>query len=275
MARTRQIKPEYYQDDELCRLPRDARLLFPGLWQLADRRGRLEDRPARIKALIFPYDDDLDARQVNCLLEALGTGGFIIRYTVGEKRYIQVVNFERHQNCHFREPESKIPPPPSHTEPPKRAGFEETQDLAESEASPSPAPDEPQSSPAAYGLRLTEYGILAKASGASGGKPPRVPAPKRPKVTTNGLFTAFWDAYPRKEAKSQAEKAWLKAEITPALLEKILSWLERARESEQWQDQQYIPFPATWLNQRRWEGNPPPRAGPSEKGVMETVFGRK
>jgi len=50
MPRIRQIKPEFYLDDELAQCSRDARLLFPGLWILADRAGRLECRPAKIKA---------------------------------------------------------------------------------------------------------------------------------------------------------------------------------------------------------------------------------
>lgn len=59
MARIRQIKPEFYLDDELALCSRDARLLFPGLWMLADRAGRLENRPAKIKAQVFPYDNDV------------------------------------------------------------------------------------------------------------------------------------------------------------------------------------------------------------------------
>lgn len=50
MPRIRQVKPEFYLDDELAQCSRDARLLFPGLWILADRAGRLENRPAKIKA---------------------------------------------------------------------------------------------------------------------------------------------------------------------------------------------------------------------------------
>ncbi len=71
MPRIRQIKPEFYLDDELARCSRDARLLFPGLWMLADRAGRLENRPAKIKAQIFPYDNDIDGAKVTELLSQL------------------------------------------------------------------------------------------------------------------------------------------------------------------------------------------------------------
>ena len=105
MARIRTVKPEFFKSDELAELPFEYRLLFQGLWCLADRRGRLEDRPKRIKAEIFPYDDvDCEAG-----LQALADAGFIVRYGHGGTRYLQVTNFEKHQNCNVKEAESTIP----------------------------------------------------------------------------------------------------------------------------------------------------------------------
>ncbi|TAJ20777.1 MAG: phage replication protein [Rugosibacter sp.] len=82
-------------------------LAFQGLWVLADREGRLEDRPLRIKAETFPYRDvDMDP-----LLDWLQAEEFIQRYAVADKRYIQVLNFRKHQNPHKNETESEIPAP--------------------------------------------------------------------------------------------------------------------------------------------------------------------
>ena len=106
MARARLLKPGFFQNDELAELPMEARLLFIGLWGLADREGRLNDRPKRIGVAVFPYDS-LD---VEPLLAALHESGFIGRYAAEGKRYIQVVNFLTHQKPHYREPESMIPP---------------------------------------------------------------------------------------------------------------------------------------------------------------------
>ena len=103
--RARNIKPGFYKNEELagCSLP--ARLLFPGLWMMADREGRLEDRPKRIKVEIFPYDDfDVDA-----LLCELAEAGMIVRYQVDGERYIWIPNFLKHQNPHKREKDSDIP----------------------------------------------------------------------------------------------------------------------------------------------------------------------
>lgn len=108
MARARTIKPGFFKNDELAELNPYARLLFAGLWTIADREGRIEDRPKRIKAEILPYDD-LD---VNELLDELHNHHFICRYEVDGKKYIWCIAFTHHQNPHKNEPESIIPPVP-------------------------------------------------------------------------------------------------------------------------------------------------------------------
>lgn len=68
-------------------------------------------------------------------------------------------------------------------------------------------------------------------------------------------FLAFWAAYPRKVAKGTAYRAWAKLKPDPSLLKAILKAIEKQKRTEQWQRDggQYIPYPATWLNARRWE----------------------
>lgn len=105
MSRSRNIKPGFFKNEELSELPFEYRILFQGLWCEADREGRLEDRPKRLKAEIFPYDSvDVDAG-----LAALAALGFIRRYEMEGCKYIQVVAFLKHQNPHKREAESLIP----------------------------------------------------------------------------------------------------------------------------------------------------------------------
>lgn len=105
MARARNIKPGFFTNDELVELPFEVRLLFIGLWTIADREGRLADRPKKIKMEIFPADD------VDCdnALEQLSQKGFLRRYEVEGSRYIQIVNWEKHQNPHIKEAPSAIP----------------------------------------------------------------------------------------------------------------------------------------------------------------------
>lgn len=117
MARIRSIKPDFFLDEKLADLSPTHRLVFVGLWTLADRRGRLEDRPRWIKAQVAPYDDcDIDR-----VLNDLSGSGFIVRYEAEGKQCIWVVNFEKHQRFSGKEAESESDLP-SCPEPGKQRG---------------------------------------------------------------------------------------------------------------------------------------------------------
>lgn len=107
MARSRNIKPGFFKNEDLGECTLAARLCFVGLWVLADREGRLEDRPKRIKGELFPFD----AFEVEPLLEELETRDFILRYANDEGRFIQVTKFAAHQSPHYSEKPSVIKPP--------------------------------------------------------------------------------------------------------------------------------------------------------------------
>lgn len=68
-------------------------------------------------------------------------------------------------------------------------------------------------------------------------------------------FEQFWQAYPRKVGKGNARQAWKKIKMTDDLFNSILNAIEQQKQWEQWQRDggRYIPHPATWLNQQRWE----------------------
>lgn len=88
------------------------------------------------------------------------------------------------------------------------------------------------------------------------GKPPLAQAEaEEDKPKTLAPFGAFWDAYPRKKSKGQAEKAWLKIKPDEQLCAAILAGVERAKTSADWQRDggQFIPYPATWLAAKGWE----------------------
>lgn len=65
-------------------------------------------------------------------------------------------------------------------------------------------------------------------------------------------FERFWLAYPRKVGKADARKAFAKVKVP---IETLLSAIEQQTRSEQWttENGRFIPNPATWLNQGRWE----------------------
>lgn len=105
MARARNIKPAFFTNDDLVEMPFETRLLFIGLWTVADREGRLVDRPKKIKMEIFPSDDvDCEAS-----LKLLDDAGFIARYEFGKHRVIEIINFCKHQSPHSTEKDSALP----------------------------------------------------------------------------------------------------------------------------------------------------------------------
>ena len=114
MARIRYLKPDFFKDEDIKELPFEARLFYQGLWVQADREGRGEDRPERLKIEIMPYDD-IDAEKIMQVLASPKKNAkrpFIIRYEINGEKYYQIINWQKHQKPHKTERESVIPPAP-------------------------------------------------------------------------------------------------------------------------------------------------------------------
>lgn len=112
MPRIRSLKIGFFTNEILCELSAWHRLLFAGLWLLADREGRLEDRPRRIKAALFPYDEV----NVDGMLTELADKGFVVRYAADGAgadgaRYLAIPHFTAHQRPKSDEYVSVIPAP--------------------------------------------------------------------------------------------------------------------------------------------------------------------
>lgn len=221
MARARNIKPSFFTNDVIAEINALGRLLFIGMWTIADREGRMEDRPKKIKAEVLPYDDcDVDS-----LLNDLAKHGFILRYSVGNNKYIQILTFTKHQNPHVKESESTIPAPDLHQTSP-------VQETTFSGASPADSllliPDSP------------------------------LPIPKTQSRTSALVagFDEFWMRYPKKVGKDKALTAWKKKSPRIDDVMYALSWQIN---SEQWRRDggQFIPHPSTYINEGRWQDEPP------------------
>ena len=157
MARARNIKPGFFKNEILGVADPLYSLLFEGLWVLADRSGRLEDRPLRIKGEVFPYRDGLN---VDAMLNWLESNGFIRRYTAQGKKCILVLEFVKHQNPHKNETESELPAPSDERTQPEEIGTVTEiigSTRADSLSSDSLIPDTP---------------ILNSVPNGTGGKPP-------------------------------------------------------------------------------------------------------
>jgi hypothetical protein len=85
---------------------------------------------------------------------------------------------------------------------------------------------------------------------------PLPPAGETEKPNVYGKrFARFWAAYPRKQAKGNAEKVFVRLKVSAALLDKMLEAIAWQQTTEEWKKDngQFIPHPASWLNSKRWE----------------------
>ena len=82
-----------------------ARLIFSGLWMLADREGRLEYRPKRIKGELFPFDNV----DIPPLIDELEAQGLVKKYEVNGSFYLYIPKFLCHQRPHSNEKPSELP----------------------------------------------------------------------------------------------------------------------------------------------------------------------
>ena len=108
--------------------------------------------------------------------------------------------------------------------------------------------------------------------GDGGVKP--VPEKKKQSDVMEERFERFWSVYPKKVGKGYARKSFLKIAPSDALLGEMLAAIAAASASFQWKKDkgQFIPNPATWLNQQRWEdelrpdmGMPDPKQTPPNR----------
>ena len=237
MARARNIKPGFFIDGDLGELNIYARMLFAGLWCLADREGRLKDKPKDIKVQILPFDDvDVDS-----LLDSL-CSKFITRYEVDGERYIQVNNFKKHQKPHKNETESEIPPAQEHVlevsgtlaKLPEHSGnYKSTR--ADSLIPDSLIPDS----------LIPENNIYCPSPQAATGDT----------VKFGQAFDSFWQAYPKKVGITKCRdkfKSLVKNGVPPDSLiagaKRYADWCARNKK-----EPQYMANPYTWLTQGRWD----------------------
>jgi hypothetical protein len=236
VARIRTIKPEAFVHEGLFDLERATKLpirwAFAGLWCHADRRGRFEWRPRRLKPGILPHDS-LDFSRV---LDALATRGFVVKYACQQVEYGWIPSFQRHQVINNRESESSFPPHPQ--DPDQSTTW--TRDARVSDACPTPLVQDEAEGKGREGKGTEQEGKGTVALARVGADD----------------FEAFWIAYPgpRRKAKADALKAWTQTAALRPPLSDLLAALEAQRGTPDWikDGGQYIPMPSSWLRGHRW-----------------------
>jgi hypothetical protein len=112
MARSRMIKPEFWDDEKLAtNTSRDARLTYIALWSHADDFGVVKGHPAWLRNKIFPYDD-IELPQFRQWLEELESVHCILPFEAAGEKYYYIRTFLKHQTIN-RPSQQRNPSPPA------------------------------------------------------------------------------------------------------------------------------------------------------------------
>lgn len=108
MARKRMIDPSMWINEDFGTLSTLAKLVFIGLFSIADDEGRGKASPAYIKAVLFPYNDDLRIADVEKALLEISSKMSVIFYSCDENKYYTLTSWNRWQKID-KPSESQIP----------------------------------------------------------------------------------------------------------------------------------------------------------------------
>ena len=122
-----------------------------------------------------------------------------------------------------------------------------------------PSPSSPSSAPFLPPSSLPPEPPLSTPPYNPPSSPSLSPSPRDVSRADEDRFSRFWAAYPRKVGKQAAKKSWSRLHPSEELTQAILQAVEAQKQSRQWRENngQFIPNPATWLNQGRWEDELP------------------
>lgn len=226
MPRSRVVKPEFWNDEKLAKVSRDARLTFIGVWTCSDDYGVTKGNEAWLKSQIYPYEDGIKLAKFEEWLGELEKLKVIIPFKFHEEKFYYIKNFSKHQKVDH-------PSKNRNPEPPEDIESETYSYLSNILAKDS------------RGFRdETEYKQKQNINR---------------KETESREFDEFWKVYPIKTAKNQALKTWKKlaerGDLAP--LQDILDSIKKQIVNKEniKRSGQFCPewkHPATWLNGGCW-----------------------
>jgi hypothetical protein len=212
-----------------------AQTLYPMLVAHSDDFGRLAGDAFTVKHAVFPTSPRRE-EEFNAALDAMHAVRLVHRYVTADGlQVLQIMDFESHQPGLHKRTGSKFPEAPVNF-PEIPSEFKRTESIG------------------------TEFNPTALTR--RGGDP-----------LPDG-FDAFWKAYPRKKSRADAEKAWRKLAPSPELIQRILDAVAAQRGTADWlkESGRYVPYPASWLNAKRWEdgADEVPQMGPRTLSLIQS-----
>jgi hypothetical protein len=244
------IKESAFTSDRIAQLSDFEFRLWVGLITQADDAGRGDARPAILKGRVFALRERVALKDIDSALHALAAAGCVSLYTVGGKPYYAFPNWAKHLRVYNTK---------TRTPGPEEADAGDGEHCSPLRQERHDCGDLPQAA-ADFRLNLNP-------------NPNPNPNPETMRAGARGAeFERFWSVYPKKVGKKDAERAFEKAikgmrddghTASSSPTDRMIAAVERQKCSEQWLKEggRYIPNPATWLNQGRWEDELPAAKG--------------
>lgn len=263
MARSRIVKPEFFDDEKLARVSRDCRLTFVGLWTLSDDYGIVKGHPIWLRNHIYPYDD-ISPDEFEMWINSLANEGFLKPLAYHNELFYLIKNFSKHQKVDHPSKARNIPGSVDidtlsrdFREDSRDFRVEtETETETEYKIFPQKEPvfavdevdEEPQTQPHEVALSnngKTYIGIIGKK-----------------KVTLKGDlfygFERFWNAFDYRKGKAEAAGVWFSLKPDDELMEKIIEAAQAEADARQGiiAKGNTPKWAQGWLTSRRWEDEP-------------------
>ena len=193
-----------------------------------DDYGRYDARPAILKSYCYPLRERLTLKAIQDALLKLARVGCVKLYEVDGKPYLHIPTWEVYQQV--RAKRSKFPEPDTN--------------------------DNHMTAHDSNGYHMISHDITCSRNPIQSNPNPNQSEsnPNPNPIQIYGGFDEFWQAYPKKVKKPDAEKAWKQVEGCKHVAE-IIAAVQESKKSASWGKDggQYIPYPASWLRGRRWE----------------------
>lgn len=227
--------------DRVEKLDYPAEVFYRRLLSKVDDHGLFDARPAVLRAALFPLRlDRVREADISRWLVACQTAGLILFYEAEGRPYIKALDTRWQVRS---EPKYPLPPEGSLSPPSVCEQLQTTDNSCEQLNTKS----------LSLSLSLLKTNPLTPLRGKIRARA----SPKEPQEPPG--FAEFWAIYPKRVARGKAVTAWQKIGVDGVLLAKILAAIKAQSTSSQWRagGGEYIPYPSSWLNARRWEDETP------------------
>lgn len=228
--RNRILKADFWADGELLRWPREKRFTYAGLYSMAEDSGVVVDDPFNWKILLWgsPLDDDITVEKLEEWRDELCEAGKLIPYDDHGDQLLFIAPFHEHE--HPRNPQSPNLPLPGWV---KWVPNEKLRHKGHYEVGQMKTPRKRKS--AAHEKESSTAVAKVNGNGA------------------DDSFDAFWNAYPRHEAKEKAKVAWNRATKSEHVLAIGVAQVMGVLVKNGSQEKQFVPHATTFLHGKRWE----------------------